>query len=181
MAEWAEMPRSFSGIVLEQCVPAVLLYAVLAGANHAAMQLFKRAAEFPGHATSEGQFWPAVKWTLIALGGNAVLAAPVQWWIQNGPSAVYRDVDERGWGRLVVSALLMLAITETAIYRVHRGLHTRAGYRLFQRFHHRLRVPTRGRASRSTRSTPSPMGCRTSCARWCCRSTSASTPRSSSA
>jgi lathosterol oxidase len=142
MPTWLEMPRDFLGIVLFQFVAAVLLYVVLASASHAAMRLFKRAAEFPGNASERGQFGPAVGWTLVSLGGNAVLAAPFQYWIANGRSAVYRDVAERGWAWLVVSAVIMLVVTESAIYWIHRGLHTRFGYRHFHRIHHRFRVPT---------------------------------------
>jgi hypothetical protein len=41
-----------------------------------------------------------------------------------------------------VSALLFLAITETAIYCTHRALHTRRLYKALHVYHHKFRVPT---------------------------------------
>lgn len=137
-----EMPKSILGLFALQFVGATLLYFVLAGLSHLVFFVWRKPRAFPGQATDRGQRGLAIKWTMIAMAGNAALSTPFQWGVSHGYSKIYWSVDEHGWGWIAISALLFLAITETAIYWIHRGLHTRRLYKSLHVYHHRFRVPT---------------------------------------
>jgi hypothetical protein len=58
--------------------------------------------------------------------GNVLLTAPIHWAILAGYSRVYFSVDGvRGAPWLLVSVVLVLLVTETLIYWIHRALHVR--------------------------------------------------------
>lgn len=136
------MPTSLAGLFLFQFVAAMGLYFGLAGLSHLVFFVWRTPGAFPSSATDVGQRRQAIAWSVIALAGNAALATPFQWLIANGRSRVYWDVAEHGWAWLAASALLMLVVTESAIYWIHRALHTRFLYRHLHVYHHRFRVPT---------------------------------------
>ncbi|MGZ4325894.1 MAG: sterol desaturase family protein [Solirubrobacteraceae bacterium] len=74
--------------------------------------------------------------------GNAILATPILWLVAHGHSRVYYNVADRGWGYLILSALLFLVITETMIYWIHRGLHHGYFYEHLHLYHHEYRKVT---------------------------------------
>lgn len=92
---------------------------------------------------------PALSESLRAIGtslggnlGNVLLTAPIHWAILAGYSRVYFSVDERGAPWLLVSVVLVLLVTETLIYWIHRALHVRWLYVRLHRQHHAFRRPT---------------------------------------
>lgn len=84
----------------------------------------------------------AIRTSLGSNLGNAVLTAPIQWAIVSGHSRVYFRVDEYGVAWLIASVLLVLIVTETMIYWIHRGLHLPWLYARLHRQHHAFRRPT---------------------------------------
>lgn len=74
--------------------------------------------------------------------GNVLLTAPIHWAILSSHSQVYFAVDEHGVAWLITSALLVLVVTETMIYWIHRALHLRWAYARLHLRHHLFRRPT---------------------------------------
>lgn len=74
--------------------------------------------------------------------GNVLLTAPIHWAILSSYAQVYFAVDDHGVPWLITSAVLVLVVTETLIYWIHRGLHRRWAFARFHRQHHAFRRPT---------------------------------------
>jgi lathosterol oxidase len=84
----------------------------------------------------------AIWWGLISVAGNAALMTPLHALALSGWSRVYWDVGEHGWPWLIASTLLLLVISETAVYWVHRALHTKWLFTHIHARHHSWRNPT---------------------------------------
>ncbi|HMV68576.1 MAG TPA: sterol desaturase family protein [Myxococcota bacterium] len=96
----------------------------------------------PGFIPDWGKQRGAILWGAIGTLGNAVLMTPFDLAVMNGSSNMYWDVAEHGWGWLAVSALLILVISETAVYWIHRVLHERRMFKYIHSRHHAWREPT---------------------------------------
>lgn len=59
-----------------------------------------------------------------------------------GYSKLYRSVDEYGWGYLVLQLPLFLLFTDSLIYLIHRGLHSKLLYKRLHKPHHKWIMPT---------------------------------------
>ena len=88
--------------------------------------------------------WEVPDWVLVPGGnlGNVLLTAPIHWAILSGHSRVYFAVDDHGVAWLIASVVLVLLVTETLIYWIHRALHLRWLYARLHRQHHAFRRPT---------------------------------------
>jgi len=102
----------------------MLFFFGLATISYLIMFVFAKDRFNPGYQPNRRELWLSVKWSVLCLLGNAVLTAPIHWAIANGYSQVYYDIGDYGWGWILSSIVIMLVITETLIYWIHRALHS---------------------------------------------------------
>lgn len=84
----------------------------------------------------------AIRTALGSILGNVLVTAPIVWAMLHGHARLYFSVADHGLVWLLASPLLVLAVTESAIYWIHRGLHVPWVYARFHRQHHAFRRPT---------------------------------------
>lgn len=130
------------GIFVTLVSGGMLLYALLSGASYLYFFVLKRDLYVPDYRPDPASMLQSVKWAFYSVAGNAVLMLPVEVAILRGKSQLYYSVDERGWPYLFATVLAELAVSETLIYWIHRGLHQRFFYRTLHKSHHQFRVPT---------------------------------------
>jgi lathosterol oxidase len=123
-------------------VTGLLTYFALSGLFYLLMFVWGRRRFHPDFVADPAHNRSARFWGSISILGNAVLAVPFHWLLSHGYGNLYWDVDEHGWPWLVASFGLYLAFTETAVYWVHRALHSDLLYHRLHRHHHQFRVPT---------------------------------------
>lgn len=112
----------------------------LAALSHLVFFVLGRRRYFGTDAPELGDVGRSLLWATVSIVGNAALMTPIHLLVLDGHSLVYDDVAAHGWPWLLVSVLLLLAFTETAIYWIHRALHVRFLYRHLHLAHHRFRV-----------------------------------------
>jgi lathosterol oxidase len=96
----------------------------------------------PGYEADPAENRSAIKWSIIGIVGNAVLIAPIHYYVATGHSQIYYSVADMGWGYLILSVIMMFVLTETCIYWIHRALHHRLLYNPLHRIHHQYQKPT---------------------------------------
>jgi lathosterol oxidase len=131
-------------IFLTISVGGVLLFFTLAGVSY---RLFFLRSRFhpdyaPDDADNRREVREAIKWSIISVFGNAALVAPIHYLLATGHGRLYTDIAEHGWAWLLLSPIVILAVSETSIYWVHRGLHWGPLYRHVHDKHHDFKVPT---------------------------------------
>jgi lathosterol oxidase len=113
-------------------------YLALACTSYAMFFVWKRV-----HAPAS---WTEIAASLrlgaVSIAGNVVLMTPLHMLAAAGWSQVYFDVDAHGWAWLFAQVVLMLAVTETLVYWIHRALHTEWLFHRLHAPHHRFREPT---------------------------------------
>jgi lathosterol oxidase len=117
-------------------------YLVLAVASYLVFFVWWRDKYNPGFVPDWRDQGSAIGWGLVSIAGNAALMLPLHMLALSGWSRTYWDVADYGWGWLVVSFGLLMVISETAVYWVHRWLHTRGAFKHIHLFHHKWREPT---------------------------------------
>jgi len=120
----------------------VVVYVLLSGASYLVFFVWLRERFVPAYRPDRAEMWKSARWALFSISGNAALMAPVELAIIHGDSRIYFDVADHGWGWLALSAALVLVVTETSIYWIHRALHTPWLYRRLHVHHHQFREPT---------------------------------------
>ena len=128
-------------IFLGLSVGGLALFFTLATLNWVVFFVIARRRFHPGYRPNWRENRKAMGISIGSLLGNAVLTTPIHWAIATGHSQIYWDVSEHGWPWLLLSVALMITVTESAIYWVHRWLHTPLGWRL-HRHHHQFKVNT---------------------------------------
>lgn len=118
------------------------LFLVLATLSYFLFFVWGRRTFHPDYRKDVPEIREAIKWSVIAAFGNAVLISPIHWALANGHGKIYFDVAEHGWGWIFASAILMVCMSETIIYFVHRTLHWGPFYRRLHYKHHEFKVPT---------------------------------------
>ena len=118
-----------------------LLYASMAGLFYFYYFQLHRAWFLPSYRPDPTELRHAIRWSIYGTVGNAFLLLPIQLLVVHGYSRVYYDVAEQGWAYLPLSLAGVILFAETAIYWIHRALHTRVLYRWLHRHHHRYREP----------------------------------------
>lgn len=127
---------------LSLMVGALILYFALAGASYGALFVWGKRALHPDYTPDWRENLRAIRWSLASILGHVITNVPIHLLIARGHSRVYTSVAERGVPYLVLSAVMALAIAETLIYWIHRGLHLEVFYRLFHRHHHSFKETT---------------------------------------
>jgi len=93
---------------------------------------------FPGRRQIRDEILQSTR-TLMLYGIGAGVFA---YWIENGYTRVYAELNEYGYGYFFLSILLMLLLHDAYFYWTHRLLHTRYLFRFVHRVHHRHKSPT---------------------------------------
>jgi lathosterol oxidase len=117
-------------------------YLVLACTSYAVLFTWRRARFHPDHRPNRAEIAASLRLAAVSIAGNALLMMPMHALVASGWSQVYFDVDDHGWPWLLGQIALMLVVTETLVYWIHRALHTDWLYHHVHAFHHRFRVPT---------------------------------------
>jgi Delta7-sterol 5-desaturase len=117
-------------------------YLVLASLNYLYFFVWRKERYTPDYTPDWQENRRAMRLALLSMGGNALLTAPIHVAIASGYSRVYYDVDDYGWGHLVLTVVAMLIITETLVYWAHRFLHMGRMWDHLHRHHHSFRRPT---------------------------------------
>jgi lathosterol oxidase len=123
-------------------IGGLALFFLLAGLSYLYFFVFRRDRFHPSYVADKSENRSAIKWSIIGIVGNALLIAPIHYFVATGHSKIYYSVADHGWGYLIASAFLMLAFTETAIYWIHRALHGKLLYERLHRIHHQYQKPT---------------------------------------
>lgn len=126
---------------------ALLLYSysfyfVLSGLSYVIVFVALRRRLGVTHVPAPRESLRAIWTSLGGNLGNVLLTAPIHWAILSGRTRVYFSVEEYGVPWLLVSVALVLVVTETMIYWIHRALHGRWLYARLHRQHHAFRRPT---------------------------------------
>lgn len=126
---------------------ALLLYSysfyfVLSGLSYVIVFVALRRRLGVTHVPAPRESLRAIWTSLGGNLGNVLLTAPIHWAILSGRTRVYFSVEEYGVPWLLVSVVLVLVVTETMIYWIHRALHVRWLYARLHRQHHAFRRPT---------------------------------------
>jgi lathosterol oxidase len=123
-------------------IGGIALFFFLAGLSYLYFFVLERARFHPSYEADPVENRSAIRWSLFAIVGNAVLIAPIHFFIAKGHSKLYYSVSDHGWGYLIASVLIMLAFTETTIYWIHRALHSDLLYERIHGVHHKYQKPT---------------------------------------
>jgi lathosterol oxidase len=131
-------------IFLTISVGGLLLFFTLAGVSY---RLFFIDSRFhpdfdPADPANRREVREGIKWSIIAVFSQAALVAPIHYLLATGHGRLYTDVADYGWAWLLASPLVVLLVSETTIYWVHRGLHWGPLYRNVHDKHHAFKVPT---------------------------------------
>lgn len=117
-------------------------FLALAGVSYGVFFVWKRDKFHPHYKANRDEIRKSLRWSFYSIAGNAVLMMPVHWAIAHGHSKVYLSVAEHGWLWMGSSIVLILVISETGTYWIHRALHSRYLFAWLHKPHHSFRVPT---------------------------------------
>lgn len=139
-------PSSVLGSFFLLFLGGLLFYPVTSGTSFLYYRVFRRdryfASDQENLAKEQGQRNTEWLWAFYNVLGNAVLTAPIHHWIVTGKSRVYTDVADYGYPYLALSVVLVLLVTEPAVYWAHRILHHPYLYKRIHLHHHQFRVPS---------------------------------------
>ena len=120
----------------------LLAYFAFSGLSYLLFFVWGRKRFHPDYVPDAKQNRSARFWGSVSIIGNAVLTIPFHWLLSHGYGNLYWDVSEYGWGYLIGSFFLYLAVTETMIYWIHRALHGDFLYHRLHKYHHQFQVTT---------------------------------------
>jgi sterol desaturase/sphingolipid hydroxylase (fatty acid hydroxylase superfamily) len=83
-----------------------------------------------------------IKWSVISLFLFSLMTTYLLYLIRTDRTAMYFELDGRGWLYLVVSPLLGEAIHDAYYYWLHRFMHLKPVFRHVHRLHHRSVTPS---------------------------------------
>ncbi len=136
------IPEHPFAVFITLAVVGFSFFLVLAALSHAFFFKWKKQRFHPDYKPDIKQIRQSLKWSAYSIGGNALLMLPLHMLIIAGHSQVYYRVDDYGWPWLITSALLILLISETMTYWIHRALHGKWLFKHIHKPHHDFRVPT---------------------------------------
>lgn len=137
-----DLPNDPLTVFLSLSLGALGLFFVLAGLSYLTFFVLKKDRFHPSYVADKAENRSAIKWSIIGIVGNAVLIAPIHYVIAHGHSKLYYSMSDYGWGYFLASIAMMLIVSETFIYWVHRALHWGPLYRRLHYIHHRYQKPT---------------------------------------
>ena len=129
-------------IFLSLVVGGLFAYFFFSGLSYLIFFVWGRKRFHPGYEADAEQNRNARKWGVYSILGNAVLTIPFHWALAQGYGQIYWDVSDHGWGWMILSVVLILVVTETLIYWIHRALHGDFLYHRLHKHHHSYQVTT---------------------------------------
>ncbi|MGB0679810.1 MAG: sterol desaturase family protein [Polyangiales bacterium] len=129
-------------ILLSLTLTGYAFFFALACLMYAFFFVWGRKRFHPKHQPDWRENRRALAWSAASVAGNALLMLPMHVLIAQGHSKVYYDVAEHGWAWLIASAVIIICVSETMTYWVHRALHWGKIYDWLHKPHHSFRVPT---------------------------------------
>lgn len=81
-------------------------------------------------------------WSIVSLFIFSFVALGVFFLFHHGHTRIYANIDDYGWGYLVLSVVLMILVHDTYFYWIHRLMHWGPLYRSVHSVHHRFTNPT---------------------------------------
>lgn len=139
LMEWLHNPLAHVAILTVAGFVGNLL---LSGLSYLVLFVWWKDKFNPGFVPDWSKQGNAILWGGLGTLGNAVLMTPFDLAVMNGASNMYWDVAEHGWAWFGLSFLLILVISETAVYWIHRVLHERHMFKYIHSRHHSWREPT---------------------------------------
>jgi Delta7-sterol 5-desaturase len=136
------LPNGPLGAFLFLTISGFALYWTLALLSYLLFFRVGRRRFNPDYAPDWRTNLNAMKWGLYSIAGNAAPVAGIHLLVERGHSKVYFDVHEYGWGYLLLSVLLLLALSETLVYWAHRFLHWGKVWDYLHKYHHQFDRPT---------------------------------------
>jgi lathosterol oxidase len=130
------------GVFVATALSGLMFYLLLSGGSYLIFFVWKRDTFVPDYESDMAELRRSVKWALIGIAGNSILIFPVQMLIVGGYGQIYYSFDDYGLVFSLVSLVGAIVFTDTAIYWIHRALHTRFLYRTLHVHHHSFREPT---------------------------------------
>jgi len=88
-------------------------------------KFWKREKRIDGisNGTPSNQVMSEFKQSLVMVLVNAVLTVFPHYWIYQGRSRIYRNIDDYGWPYFIFSIFAFLIFSDFLIYWIHRILH----------------------------------------------------------
>ena len=123
-------------------IGGVATFFIMAGLSYLFFFVFKKNRFHPSYVADPAENRSAINWSMVGIVGNAILIAPIHYFIATGHSKLYYSVSDHGWGYMIGSVLILLVLTETCIYWIHRALHWGPLYNHLHRIHHKYEKPT---------------------------------------
>jgi lathosterol oxidase len=123
-------------------VYSLILYGIGSGLSYHWHFGRKRRRLMPDYVPNRRENRWAILLSVLSIAGNCLLLLPVLLAIGDGHSRLYESVGEHGWAWAALSVAGAIAFVESAIYWIHRGLHTPLLFRWLHCHHHRFRMPT---------------------------------------
>jgi lathosterol oxidase len=142
LVEWLGLPNHPVYVFLALTGAGFLFFFSLATLSHGFFFVWKKKRFHPAHEDDPKEIRRSVRWSFFSIVGNAALMMPLHVLIATGHSKLYFDVSEQGWLWIAGQAALILVITETLIYWIHRALHGDFLYHYVHKPHHSFEVPT---------------------------------------
>jgi lathosterol oxidase len=142
LAEALGLPNHPVVVFLTLTIGGFLYFLTLASISYGIFFVWKRDRFHPGYQPDRDDIKNSLKWSFYSVSGNAALMMPVHLLIAGGYSKIYWNVGDHGWGWMAAQVVLILAITETLIYWIHRWLHSDWLYHHIHKPHHQFVVPT---------------------------------------
>jgi lathosterol oxidase len=139
---WVAAKGGLLGIVLFQIATALALGFTGSGISYFVFFVRGRKRFHPEFQPERTSITRACWWATLGITGGTLLAAPMQLAVFSGKSQAYFRIEDRGWGYLVLSVVLLLLLTETMVYWTHRALHHPLLFRTIHVRHHQFRQPT---------------------------------------
>jgi len=141
ITEWFGFESTMMNTFLSIWISGTLLFLVLSSLSYWVFFIWKKNRFNPNYVADRDEIRMAIRWGFLNIVGNAVMTAPFHWLIAAGHTRVYFDMGAYPLWWTACSVLCMLAVTETLIYWIHRGLHVSPLYQWFHEPHHRYERP----------------------------------------
>ncbi len=139
-------PKSILGSFLVLLIGGLAFFPITSGTSFLYYRVWRKTRFFGGDAENiqkeEGQRKTEWLWAFYNVLGNAVITAPIHHLVITGDSKVYTNIGDHGLGWYALSVVLLLLITEPAVYWAHRILHHPWLYKHIHFYHHQFRVPS---------------------------------------